>query len=75
MLKKFVDAKARIWGEEAHACNIGFVISILDGKPRYYAECETTLENCRLSERNCEAVLSDMFYDYCCENACWTKVS
>ncbi len=75
MLKKLVSVKNRIWGNEAHACNIGFVISILDGKPRYYAECEATLENCRLSESNCEAVLSDMFYDYCVENASWMGVS
>ena len=75
MLKKLEDARNRIWGDEARACNIGFRISSLDGKPRYYAECESTLGYAELSDRNCDAVLNDMFYDYCVENASYMGVS
>jgi hypothetical protein len=28
-----------------------------------------------LSDRNCDAVLNDMFYDYCVENASYMGVS
>lgn len=75
MLKKFSDVRARIWGSEAPACTIGFRISPLDGKPRYFAECAATLEHCHLSESNCEDVLNDMFYTYCVENASYMGVS
>jgi hypothetical protein len=75
MLKKFVDCKNRIWGNEANACNITFVVSKLDGRIRWYAECASTLERCRLTDSNYEEVLNDMFYDYCVENAEWMGVS
>jgi hypothetical protein len=75
MLKKFVDCKARIWGSEAHACTIVFHVSPLDGRTRFYAECESTMERCRLTDNNYEEVLNDMFYDYCVENASYMGVS
>lgn len=75
MLKKLVAVKNKIWGDEDYACNIGFRMSPIDGKPRYYAECESTLGYAELSERNCEDVLNDMFYDYCVENASYMGVS
>jgi len=69
MMKKFSDAKARIWGCEAHRCTIGY-------EPmanRYYAETE--LDRKRLTDKNYERVLNDMFYDYCVENASYMGVS
>ena len=75
MLRKFADAKARIWGDEAHACDIEFVDSKLDGRTRFYAKCGFTMERYRLTENNYEEVLNDMFYDYCVENANWMGVS
>jgi hypothetical protein len=71
MLKKFVDAKARIWGSEAHACTIMFEV----GKGKFYAECDSTLDRRLLKDKNYEEVLNDMFYDYCCENASWMGIS
>jgi hypothetical protein len=71
MLKKFVDCKARIWGSESHACRIVYEVAA----GRYYAECESTLDQKRLTESNYERVLNDMFYDYCVENASWMGVS
>ena len=71
MLKKFVDAKAKIWGDEAYACNIVCEI----GENKFYAECDATLEKRRLNEKNYEEVLNDMFYDYCVENASYMGVS
>lgn len=75
MLKKFVDAKARIWGDEAHACEITFKLNKLDGRTRFHAVCDFTRERCRLTENNYEEVLDDMFYDYCTEKASWMSVS
>ena len=75
MFKKFSDIRSRIWGDEANACNITFKVSELDGKVRYYAECDSILERRRLTDSNCEEVLNDMFYDYCVENASWMGVS
>lgn len=71
MLKKFADAKARIWGSEAYACTIVYEVST--GK--FYAECNSTMDHRRLTEKNYEEVLNDMFYDYCVENASWMGVS
>lgn len=71
MLKKFVDAKARIWGSEAYACTICFEV----GSGKYFAECDSTLSRRRLTEKNYEEVLNDMFYDYCCEHADMMGVS
>jgi hypothetical protein len=71
MLKVFVDCKARIWGSESHACRIVYEVST----GRYYAECDSTLEQKRLTKSNYERVLNDMFYDYCVENADWMGVS
>lgn len=65
MLKKFVDCKARIWGSESYACSIIFEVST----GRYYAKCDSIMEEKRLTESNYERVLNDMFYDYCVENA------
>lgn len=71
MLKKFVDAKARIWGSESHACTIVYEVST--GK--FFAECDAILARRRLTEKNHLEVLNDMFYDYCVENASWMGVS
>ncbi|NBU33401.1 hypothetical protein EBS40_02095 [bacterium] len=71
MLKKFVDAKARIWGDESHSCTI--IYEVASGK--YFAECESILSRKRLTEKNYEEVLNDMFYDYCVKNADWMGVS
>jgi hypothetical protein len=75
MLKKLVDAKARIWGDEAHACDIQVEWSDRYGRYMYYANCESTLERCQLGDGNYEGVLNDMFYDYCVENASYMGVS
>lgn len=72
MLKKFVDYKNRIWGDEAHACNI---LSYDVSQGVFYADCESTMTTLRLTEKNYERVLNDMFYDYCVENAHWMGVS
>jgi hypothetical protein len=72
MLKKFSDARARIWGNEAHACNI-IIQDIFAGA--YYADCEATMVTRRLTDSNYEEVLNDMFYDYCVENASYMGVS
>ena len=69
MLKTFVDAKARIWGSESHACTIVYEVST----QRFYAECGIEIK--RLNEKNFERVLNDMFYDYCCKNADFMGVS
>ena len=69
MLKKFVDCKSRIWGDEAHACSIVYEVST--GK--YRAECG--IDSRVLNEKNYEEVLNDMFYDYCVENASYMGVS
>jgi hypothetical protein len=71
MFKKFVDAKARIWGDEAHACTIVYEVA----KGKFYAECDSILETRVLNEKNYEEVLNDMFYDYCVENASYMGVS
>ena len=71
MLKKFVDCKAQIWGSESYACTIVFEVST--GK--YFAKCESTLEEKNLTKQNYERVLNDMFYDYCVENASYMGVS
>ena len=71
MLKKFVDAKARIWGSEAYACTIVYEVST--GK--YFAECDSPLANRALTDKNYLEVLNDMFYDYCVENASYMGVS
>jgi hypothetical protein len=71
MLKKLVDAKARIWGSESHACTI--VYEVASGK--YFAECGSTMAHRLLTEKNHLEVLNDMFYDYCMENAAWMGVS
>lgn len=75
MLEKFSKIRSKIWGDEVHACNIEVEWSTLHGKPVYYAQCESTLARRRLTDRNCEEVLNDMFYDYCVENASWMGVS
>ena len=71
MLKKFVNAKAQIWGCEASACTIVYEVST----GWFFAECESTLAYCRLTDCNYEEVLNNMFYDYCCENADYMGVS
>jgi ferritin-like protein len=71
MLKKFVDAKANIWGSESYACTI--VYEVASGK--YFAECDSIMETKRLTEKNYLDVLNDMFYDYCVENASYMGVS
>lgn len=68
-MKKFIDAKARIWADEAHACRIVFEVST----GRYYAETDNDCR--RLNDKNYETVLNDMFYDYCIENASYMGVS
>lgn len=69
MMKKFMNAKAQIWGDESHACTIVYEISTR----KYRAECE--VDSRILNEKNYERVLNDMFYDYCVENADWMGVS
>jgi hypothetical protein len=71
MLKKFIDAKAKIWGDEAYACTIIYEVD----SHKYFAECESIMEKRRLNEKNYEEVLNDMFYDYCVENASYMGVS
>lgn len=71
MLKKFVDAKARIWGSESYNCTIVYEVA----KGKFYAECDSTLERRLLTDKNYEEVLNDMFYDYCIENASYMGVS
>ncbi len=71
MMKKFVDAKARIWGSEAYACTIVYEVAT----QRFYAECDSICESKRLTESNYDRVLNDMFYDYCVENASYMGVS
>ena len=71
MLKKFVDCKNRIWGDECGACDIVYEVA----NNKFFAECESTFSRCRLTEKNYEEVLNDMFYDYCVENAAWMGVS
>lgn len=71
MLKKFVDAKAKIWGSEAYACTITYEIST----KKFFAECDSTLSHRRITEDNYEEVLNDMFYDYCVEHADYMGVS
>lgn len=69
MMKMICDAKARIWSYESHRCTIGY-------EPmtnRYYAETETDYR--RLTEKNYERVLNDMFYDFCVEHASEMGVS
>lgn len=70
-MKKFSDTKARIWGSESHACSIIFYPML----NRYVARCEAIGEEKRLTEKNCERVLNDLFYDYCVENAAYMGVS
>lgn len=65
----YIQAKKAIWQEESHHCAIGF-----DGK-RYYAECALHGDFRYINEKNYDAVLNDMFYDYCLENASWMGVS
>ena len=69
MLKKFVDAKARIWAYESHACSIVYEVST----QRFYAETQNDIK--RLTEENYERVLNDMFMDYCVQNADYMGVS
>lgn len=71
MLKKFVDAKARIWGSESYACSIVFEVA----SKRYLAVCDEIGEEKILTETNYERVLNDLFYDYCVEKASWMGVS
>ena len=71
MLKKFADCKSRIWGSESYACTIVYEVST--GK--FFAECDSIMAHRRLTEKNYEEVLNDMFYDYCVENASWMGVS
>lgn len=72
MLKKFVEYKNRVWGDECHACNI-LIQDIYAGV--YYADCESTMTTLRLNEQNYKRVLDQMFYDYCMENASYMGVS
>lgn len=71
MIKMFSDTKARIWGSESYACTI-ICYPMLN---RYAARCESTGEEKRLTAKNYERVLNDMFYDYCVENASYMGVS
>lgn len=72
MLKKLVYARARIWGDEAYACNI-LSHDVTDGV--FYADCESIMTTLRLTEKNYEKVLNEMFYDYCVEKASYMGVS
>jgi hypothetical protein len=69
MMKKFLDTKAQIWGDESHACTIVYEVSTK--KFRAETECDSRI----LNEKNYERVLNDMFYDYCVENASYMGVS
>ena len=71
MLKKFVDCKVRIWGDESYACTIVYEVA----KQQFFAQCDSTLSRRRLTDSNYEEVLNDMFYDYCVENASYMGVS
>jgi len=71
MLKKFADAKAKIWGSEAYACTIVYEVST----GQFFAECESTMTTLKLTKQNYKRVLDQMFYDYCVENASWMRVS
>lgn len=77
MLRMFVDAKAKIWGCEAHACSIIYdgVNTTISNEGKYYAECESSLETRRLTKDNYLEVLNDMFYNYCIKNASYMGVS
>lgn len=70
-MKKFCDARARIWGSESYACSI--IFHPMENK--YYAECDSSMESRRLTEKNYLEVLNDMFYNYCVENAAYMGVS
>lgn len=65
----YMVAKARIWGDESHSCTIIYELST----KKYFAE--SGVERRRLTEKNHEEVLNDMFYNYCIENASWMGVS
>lgn len=69
MMKKFLNTKAQIWGDESHACTIVYEVST--GKFRAETECDSRI----LNDKNYERVLNDMFYDYCVENASYMGVS
>ena len=71
IIKKFMDCKAHIWHHESYACTI-----VYDGRNKaihsegvYYAECDLTGDKMVLTEKNCEQVLNDMYYNYCVERA------
>ena len=70
-MKKFMDCKARIWGDESHNCTIIYEIA----SRQFFAECDLICGRRRLTDSNYEQVLNDMFYDYCMENASWMGVS
>lgn len=69
MIAKIQKIAEKVWGSE-----IG-MLKMIEDNGRVYAECETTLDRRSLTEKNCEEVLNDMFYDYCVENADWMGVS
>ena len=69
MFEKFCEARTQIWGSESHAC----VLVYHPRTDRFYAETE--FDTKRLTEKNYERVLNDMFYDYCVEKAGWMGVS
>ena len=75
MLKLFSDMRRKIWGFDACECKIEIEWSTLQGKPVYYAVCESTLARRRLSDTNCEDVLNELFWDFCMRNADWMGVS
>ena len=72
-MKMISDTKTRIWGSESYNLTIIYSVSCRDGSETFYAECG--IDRRRLTEKNYENVLNDMFYDYCLENADWTGVS
>jgi hypothetical protein len=67
---KVNDALKAIWGSETY-----HVVLVFTPDGRLFAECDFTGDRRRLTESNFEAVLNDMFYDYCVENAAWMGVS
>jgi len=63
MLKKFVDARRKIWGFDACECKIVYN----SDTGLFYAECEGVGRRL-LKEDNYEDKLNDLFWYYCMRN-------
>ncbi len=61
------DAIRQIWGSDSYQISVS-----LDVCGRFYAECETTYQRRRLTEKSYIETLNDMFCDYCTEKCAWS---